>query len=66
MAQVAEPAQSTGPYALDPVQRVAEEASASPAEDPSPAMVVFSLSLRNGGAGWWKSPSPDLVRAPGR
>ena len=26
--------------------------------------VGLSMSRASGGAGWWKSPSPDLVRAP--
>ncbi|HTN86851.1 MAG TPA: GxxExxY protein, partial [Sorangium sp.] len=49
---------------LEAVPGPAAGLTAAQAEDPRPNL-DDSLSPLGGGAGWWKSPCPDLVRAPG-
>src|SRR5262249_24301840 len=63
VALPSEPAQASH---LGAVRGPASRFPAPSTSDPGPDLGRLTMSLLHGGAGWWKSPFPDLERARGR
>ncbi len=62
VALLSEPAHASH---LGAVRGPASRPPAPDASDPDPDLGAVATSLPHGGAGWWKSPCPDLERARG-
>lgn len=62
MAQPSEPART---HELEEVSGDTPTLSSSTPADRRQDLGVATMSLISGRAGWWKSPCPDLARAPG-
>ncbi len=60
MAQTPEPADEND---LEAIQRNSQGIPATQGRGLQ-TLVGLSMSRISGGAGWWKSPSPNVVRAP--
>jgi hypothetical protein len=60
LVQMVESSKSTQASQLDAVQGPAQGLPASTPLDSSANLGCGSMRLVSGGAGWWKSPSPDL------
>ena len=65
MVQVVAPSQPTHASQLAAVRRLALASPAATSSDHSSDLGPVSMSRISGGAGSWKSPCPDLVRAAG-
>jgi REP-associated tyrosine transposase len=62
---VAPPTQPANASDLAAIQRLARVVSVAGGPNLRTDLDSFSVSHSDGRAGWWKSPSPDLGRAPG-
>src|SRR5262245_44352351 len=63
VVQVASPSEPTSAAQLEAVYHAAAGLSASLSSGGRAHLGVSSVSRVTGGAGWWKSPCPDLARA---